>query len=91
MQPALVRQIFEDWKTKVVMTVGTWGHATHDIIEGRMNKAHDDHEMWLDSSPTERARLEKQYILGDSKAVTDPRNHFEPILRVELLEQIPDF
>eukprot|EP00971_Amphidinium_carterae_P173307 3435795-Amphidinium_carterae.2 len=35
--------------------------------------------------------LEKQYILGDSKAVNDPHNHFESILRVELLEQIPDF
>eukprot|EP00971_Amphidinium_carterae_P070996 1403781-Amphidinium_carterae.1 len=91
MQPAFVRQIFEDWKTKVVMTVGTWGHATHDVIEGRMNKARDEHEMWLDSSPTERARLEKQYLLGDSKAVSDPHNHFESVLRVELLEQIPDF
>eukprot|EP00971_Amphidinium_carterae_P048787 961535-Amphidinium_carterae.2 len=48
-------------------------------------------EMFLDSSPTERARLEKQYILGDSNAVTDPHNHFESILRVELLEQIPEF
>eukprot|EP00971_Amphidinium_carterae_P273529 5428534-Amphidinium_carterae.1 len=36
-----------------------------------MNKARDDHEMWLDSSPTERARLEKQYLLRDSKAVSD--------------------
>eukprot|EP00971_Amphidinium_carterae_P186670 3705562-Amphidinium_carterae.1 len=47
--------------------------------------------MWLDSSPTERARLQKQYLLGDSKAVSDPHNHFESVLRVELLEQIPDF
>eukprot|EP00971_Amphidinium_carterae_P146875 2910831-Amphidinium_carterae.1 len=76
MQPALVRQLFEDWKSKVVMTVGIWGHSTHDVIEGRMNKARDEHERWLDSSPTERAQLEKQYLLGDTKAVSDPHNHF---------------
>eukprot|EP00971_Amphidinium_carterae_P214071 4248424-Amphidinium_carterae.1 len=68
MQPALVRQIYEDWKSKVVMTVGTWGRATHDVINGRMDKARDEHELWLDSSPTERARMEKQYLLGETKA-----------------------
>eukprot|EP00971_Amphidinium_carterae_P245556 4876648-Amphidinium_carterae.1 len=30
MQPALVCQIHKDWKSKIVKTVGTWGHATHD-------------------------------------------------------------
>eukprot|EP00971_Amphidinium_carterae_P096665 1913333-Amphidinium_carterae.1 len=28
MQPAFVRQIFEDWKTKIVMAVGTWGYES---------------------------------------------------------------
>eukprot|EP00971_Amphidinium_carterae_P093355 1847319-Amphidinium_carterae.1 len=56
-----------------------------------MDKARDEHELWLDSSPTERARMEKQYLLGETKAVSDPHNHFESVLRVELLEQIPDF
>eukprot|EP00971_Amphidinium_carterae_P130517 2585539-Amphidinium_carterae.1 len=73
------------------MTVGTWEHATHDVIDGKINEARDEHELWLDLSPTKRAQLEKQYLLGDTKAVSNPHNHFESVLRVELLEQIPDF
>eukprot|EP00971_Amphidinium_carterae_P333191 6467775-Amphidinium_carterae.1 len=36
-------------------------------------------------------KYEQHYLLGDAKAVSDPHNHFESVLRVELLEQIPDF
>eukprot|EP00971_Amphidinium_carterae_P185050 3674608-Amphidinium_carterae.1 len=90
MQPALVCQIYKDWKSKVMMTVGTSGHATHDVINERMDKACDEHELWLDLSPTERPRME-QYLLEETKAVSDPHNHFELVLRFELLKQIPDF
>eukprot|EP00971_Amphidinium_carterae_P231137 4586969-Amphidinium_carterae.1 len=73
------------------MTVGTWKHATHNVINGRMDKACDEHELWLDLLPTERARMEKQYLLEKTKAVSDPHNHFESVLRVELLKQISNF
>eukprot|EP00971_Amphidinium_carterae_P285534 5669247-Amphidinium_carterae.1 len=45
-----------------------------------MDKARDEHELWLDSSPTEKAQMEKQYLLGDTKAVSDPHNHFASVV-----------
>ena len=51
--------------------------------------ARSKHDVWLQSSPSQRAGLEPAYILGDRKHIPEAQNAIESVLRTELLDAIP--
>eukprot|EP00971_Amphidinium_carterae_P311078 6181989-Amphidinium_carterae.2 len=60
-------------------------------FQARADKAREEHEHWLSVTPEVRAALEKQYMLGETIKVPDADDQLESLLRVELLEVIPEF
>eukprot|EP00971_Amphidinium_carterae_P023945 472394-Amphidinium_carterae.2 len=90
-QPAMVRQLFENWLAKSVLVMGTWATGAQTWLQARTDRAREEHEHWLSVAPEERAALEKQYMLGETIKVPDADDQLESLLRVELLEVIPDF
>ena len=51
--------------------------------------ARSKHDVWLQSSPSQRASLEPASTLGDRKHIPEAQNAVESVLRTELLDAIP--
>ena len=85
-----MQQILESWYDKSTFAIATWrGDAQRYWLTQVLDCARSKHEVWLQSSPSQRAGLEPAYILGDRKHIPEAQNAVESVLRTELLDAIP--
>ena len=85
-----MQQILEAWYDKPTFAIATWrGDAQRYWLTQVLDCARSKHDIWLQSTPSQRASLEPAYILGDRKHIPEAQNAVESVLRTELLDAIP--
>ena len=85
-----MRQLLESWYDKSTFAIATWrGDAQRYWLTQVLDCARQRHDLWLQSTPAQRASLEPAYILGDRKHIPEAQNAVERVLRTELLDVIP--
>ena len=71
--------------------IATWrGDAQRYWLTQVLDCARSRHDVWLQSSPSQRASLEPAYIPGDRKRIPEAQNAVESVLRIELLVCYPE-
>ena len=85
-----MQQLLESWYDKSTFAIATWrGDAQRYWLVQVLDLARSRHDVWLQSTPSQRASLEPAYILGDRKHIPEAQNAVESVLRTELLDAIP--
>ena len=82
-----MQQLRESWYDKSTFAIATCrGDAQRYWLVQVLDLARSRHDVWLQSTPSQRASLEPAYILGDRNQA---QNAVESVLRTELLNAIP--
>ena len=85
-----MQQLLESWYDKSTFAIATWrGDAQRYWLTQVIDCARAKHDVWLQSTPSQRADLEPAHILGDRKHIPEAQNAVESVLRTELLDAIP--
>ena len=81
-----MQQILESWYDKSTFAIATWrGDAQRYWLTQVLDCARSKHDVWLQSSPSQRAGLEPAYILGDKKHLPEAQNAVESVLRTDIV------
>ena len=89
MEPAYIRQLMEEWISRVTLSISTWRSDAQKWWENMVSMARKDHEEWLDLNPADRARMEYKYGQGERIPIPESTHLLESVMRAELLEVIP--
>ena len=85
-----MQQLLESWYDKSTFAIATRrGDAQRYWLVQVLDLARSRHDVWLQSTPSQRASLEPAEILGDRKHIPEAQNAVESVLRTELLNAIP--
>ena len=85
-----MRQLLESWYDRCTFAIATWrGDAQRYWLTQVLDCSRQRHDLWLQSTPAQRASLEPACILGDRKHIPEAQNAVESVLRTELLDVIP--
>ena len=85
-----MRQLLESWYDRCTFATATWrGDAQRYWLTQVLDCARQRHDLWLQSTPAQRANLDPAYILGDRKHILEAQNSVESVLRTEMLDVIP--
>ncbi len=91
LSPAKVRQIWEDWVVRASLAIATWAKGALTDWKHVLGAAKELHSTWIGATHDERLKLEAKFTYGGARPTPKDVTQLEGMLRVELLEVIPNW